>query len=105
MALELHFKLSLLLDLLLSSRTAGARQGFAKLESLQLCILHLSQGSLLCSPGEALAVDGMAWLYEEIFFFLACVAPSSSSEGSDHVVLPVSLPTLPELERRAGEGH
>lgn len=39
------------------------------------------------------------------FFFLACVAPSSSSVSSDCVVLAVCLPTLAQLERRAGQGH
>lgn len=39
------------------------------------------------------------------FFFLACVAPSSSSVSSDCVVLAVSLPTLAQLERGAGQGH
>lgn len=113
MALEPHFKLSLLLDLLLLSRTKGgcASRGFGKpqLESLQLCILHLSLDLLLSWEAPRWWMQLLLWIiWPGImmgFFFLACVAPSSSSVSSDCVVLAVSLPTLAQLERGAGQGH
>lgn len=112
MALELHLKLSLHLDLLLLSRTGGwdlPSPTYAPcIPPWAACwALVLSWGSPKVLDAAA-AVDYMVWHYDEDFFSLACVAPSSSSVGSDCVVPPVSLPLFlgwgGEQDRAIGAG-